>query len=64
MDTFETSGDRTLLGDLTNIISGCQNASNTRLQLIDPKECKQARERARYASMSFDQRNDKKIETS
>jgi len=53
MDTFETSGDHTPLGDLT---SGCQ--------LIDPNECKQARERARYASMSLDQRNEKKRETS
>jgi hypothetical protein len=60
MDTFEMSGDRTPLGDMTNIISGCQNSSNTRLQLIDRKECKRARERARYASMSLDQRNDKK----
>ena len=49
MDTFETSGDHTPLGDLT---SACQ--------LIDPNECKQARERARYASMSLDQRNEKK----
>jgi hypothetical protein len=55
MNIFETSGDRTPLGDLTNTISGCQSASNTRLQLIDPKECKRAREQAHYASISLDQ---------
>ena len=59
MDTFETCCDRTPLGDRTNTISGCQSTSNTRMQLIDPKECKRAKDRARYASMSVDQRNEK-----
>ncbi|PVH39227.1 hypothetical protein PAHAL_5G459700 [Panicum hallii] len=59
MDTFEMSGDRTPLGDMTNIISGCQNSSNTRLQLIDhANERKRERERARYATMS----DEKKME--
>lgn len=51
MDTSETSGDHTPLGDLTNA------TSSTSLQLIDPKEFKRGREQTPYASMSLDQRN-------
>jgi hypothetical protein len=35
-----SSGGHTPIGDLTNAISGGQNASNSRLQLIDLKDCK------------------------
>jgi hypothetical protein len=55
MDTFQMSGGRTPLGDVTNTMRDSQAMS----QLVDAKERKRANERARYASMSLDQRNEK-----
>jgi hypothetical protein len=53
------SGGRTPLGDVTNTMRGSQIMP----QLNDAKECKQAKERARYASMSLDQINEKNKNT-
>lgn len=57
MDSFETSGDRPPLGDLTNKFEP-ESRDKFQPQIQDANERKRERERARYAAMP----NEKRVE--
>ncbi|KAL6656895.1 hypothetical protein ACP70R_004675 [Stipagrostis hirtigluma subsp. patula] len=60
MDLGKNNRGRTQFGDLagTNYTGG-QNACNPSAQIVDAKERKRKRERARYAAMSEEKRNER-----